>query len=64
VIALLPLVVADILLVVGVVVVVMLRERHERGGTDTEKDERRYGFFEQGSYLRRVWMERRRVHVA
>src|SRR6202000_2817650 len=48
VVALLPLFVANILLVVVVVVVVMLGERHERGTADTEKDERRYGLFEQG----------------
>jgi hypothetical protein len=29
-------------------VVVMLRERHERGAADAEKDERGYGLFEQG----------------
>ena len=37
--ALLPVVVVDVLLVVGIVVVVMLSERHEWGGTDAKKDE-------------------------
>ena len=39
VVALLPLFVADILLVVVVVVVVMLGKCHERGAADAEKDE-------------------------
>jgi hypothetical protein len=39
VIALLPLVVANVLLVVGIVVVVMLGKRHEWGAADAEKNE-------------------------
>src|SRR5580658_236485 len=39
VVALLPLVVADVLLVMGVVVVVLLGERHQWGAADGEKNE-------------------------
>ena len=39
VVALLPLVVTDVLLVVGIVVVVLRGERHEWGRADAEKDE-------------------------
>jgi hypothetical protein len=57
VVALLPLIVTDVLLVVGVVVVVLLGESHDWGTADAEKDERRYGLFEQGFTLQRDWTE-------